>query len=154
MTKSIENKFQDAIHDQTMLTGAIARLNVIDVIRAAGLVFPKVMPALKEWVEEVDGALLVTVDGDEVEVSLEDWWGEDLPLSENAEPLRKWETAVSQKIREMNPAALLAAGWLEGSECSSCRWGVAYSKKERDEARADVERLMKKAAESTSELLD
>ena len=116
------------------------------------------MPALKEWVEEVDGALVVTVEDDGgIEVVLEDGWGETLPNGD-AEPIisqmKDWEEAVSQKIREMSPAALLAAGWLEGAECSQCRWMVSYTIKEKIEARADAARLSKKAAELAAGLFD
>ena len=153
-----EQMFEDAIRTQTMAAGALARLNIIKILRAAALVFPQTMPTLKEWVEEVDGALVVTVNDDGgIEVVLEDGWGETLP-SEGAETIisqmKNWEAAVSQKIREMSPAALLAAGWLEGSECSSCRWGVSYTIKEKIEARADAERLTKKAAALAAGLLD
>ena len=158
ITKSIEEKFGTAIQTQTMAAGALARLYVIDTLRAAERDFPETMPALKEWAEETDGALCVTVEDDGgIEVVLEDGWGETLP-SEGAGPIisqmKDWEAAVSQKIREMSPAALLAAGWLEGAECSQCRWMVSYAIKEKIEARADAERLTKKAAELAAGLFD
>lgn len=146
-------KFEDAITAQTMATGALARLNIVEIIRSAERVFPDDVTLLKEWADANEGGLVVTMEDGEVTAELEDGWG--IPLTGGiADGVRDWEEAVSQKIREMDPAAVLAAGWLEGAEGTVCRWPVFYTKKEMEEAGAEAERLTKKAAELAAGLFD
>ena len=67
-----EQMFEDAIDAQVAAAGAIARLNIIEALRAAGLMFSNAMPALTE---EGEIALRVTVEDSEIGVSLVDGWG-------------------------------------------------------------------------------
>ena len=154
MTKmNEEKKFQDASNAQIAAAGAITRLNIIKIIRFAESMFPDDIALLKEWAEANDGGLVVTIDNGEINIEIEDDWG--IPLTGGcADTVRDWEEAVSQKILEMDPAALLAAGWLEGAEGTVCRWMVSYTKKEVEEASAEASRLLKKAAALADELFD
>ena len=146
-------KFEDAITAQTMATGALARLNIVEIIRSAERVFPDDVTLLKEWADANEGDLVVTMEDGEVTAELEDGWG--IPLTGGiADGVRDWEEAVSQKLREMDPAAVLAAGWLEGAEGTVCHWPVSYTKKEMEEASTEAERLTKKAAELAAGLFD
>ena len=140
--------FQDTIDLQIASVGAIARLDILKALRAAGLIFPEAMPTLTE---EDENALRVTVEDSEISVSLVDGWGEPF-TGEAAEIVKKWETAVSQKISRIDPAAVLAAGWREGAEGSVCYWAVSYTEDEEEKARADAERMSKKAAAFAAEL--
>lgn len=147
-----EEKLREVINAQMAALGATARLGVIETIRSAERMFPRATTLLKEWAEECNGALRVSIEDEGLEVALENDWGDEI-TGGRADMVREWEEWVSCRITQVDEASLLAAGWREGGG-STCYWGVSYTDEDEAAARADAERLSNEAAALAAGLFD